>query len=643
MRRILKRPIGARKWLRQKFEKGLFERGSNIPTAHEILSMNPPAPTVLDHNYVMKEFQDETYKKVYQPTISLMNDYIVRQDLKRMKEELRKQEDDEIMQQELRLSKILGVDRKTPLGNKAVSVGNAYKFAIRQLKIKNDNPDMTDEESILAVEELLRQEDSAERRRSRDLANKIKKEAMDKEKMEGRAAATNVSESEEMNLIPSTEGPIIEAENMDNLEGIPSMLHGESKTILELTAWGERLKEIPYNQWSIGAATSLDHWIAVKILKLSENTWKGILAGKEEVGTSRSKDIVATRKTLFPETVMSGSMMDVKDDEDPEAPPSTTSQRIDDLLATLDASSPDDQKEDSDWDSDDSDNEGTFREDYNAGRAQEYQAQLDGILEELQSWREKQSVSKYEDWDLNAKNNFQDFLSRYIELTIPEDERDEIDVDATADYLLSEPPMSREESDTFYSNFVDETEAEIFLDKLLKDPAPPASSAEIYDKFLSLPRDVQIRKLVSIGTLRPFYDEYATEKTRLKFLQDNFDTLFQGVSINSFVEDKKGSVTMEDLRRHGKIGKVWGVKESDITEGDGDEDDSDDKFSSKKREKKLFTTKKVPFGNKDADLMLDAWGEYKKMKAQYEEKLFDEGKTGLDGKSLEDDEKKEEK
>ena len=68
--------------------------------------------------------------------------------------------------------------------------------------------------------------------------------------------------------------------------------------------WSRMLQEsgIPYNEWTVGASTALDHWIARNILQLSEATWQSLLEGNDPSCLSRGQDIVAVRETLFPET-----------------------------------------------------------------------------------------------------------------------------------------------------------------------------------------------------------------------------------------------------------------------------------------------------------------------------------------------------
>ena len=60
---------------------------------------------------------------------------------------------------------------------------------------------------------------------------------------------------------------------------------------------------------------------------------------------------------------------------------------------------------------------------------------------------------------------WQEWLSEYVALLSNESDG-KVNLKATRELLLSEPPLKREESDEFWSNVRDETQAEIFLSGL---------------------------------------------------------------------------------------------------------------------------------------------------------------------------------
>jgi len=204
-------------------------------------------------------------------------------------------------------------------------------------------------------------------------------------------------------------------------------------------------------------------------------------------------------------------------------------------------------------------------------------------------------------------------LEGYIQHLTPDTEMHLIDLESTRASLLSEPPMTREESNSLFSKLVDETEAEIFLDHLRKSSEKSEDENSVLQQFMSLPYNEQLERLVTIGTLRPFYDEYTTEKNRLKFLKDNEEFLLRGVPLESLIEDKRGPVLMDPSLMNGEIG------------GDKEEE-KDGKL-------KRFRIEKIPFGTDNAsreDVVLKAWTAYKSAKATHEEKMFNDGKLGLE-------------
>lgn len=378
MRRILKHPPSAVQWIRNKYNKNLYDKyDTSIPIAHEIFSLNPPLSSL---QYTIPK-DDEEMKKIYLPTEKAIRGYVQRHDLKKQSQ----QTQDEALKEEERMAKILGIDRKSAVGNKSVVLANAYQFAIRQLEVQKQHPDYSEDEAVAAVEEILKMEDKAERITSREITNTIATEAAARQKELDREAVIHAAEGESDATSSS------DIASQINMNTIPSILHGDTQTIMQLTVWGERLQQVPYDRWTLGAATALDHWIATKILKLKEDTWEDLLQGKEEKGMSRGRDIIAVRKSLFPETTMestpSGSL--AFDDED-----DSTDKRIDDLLASLK------------FDVDDEDDKWADDEDDIIGEDEQYQAKLETMLETLQSWRERNVQTPYDKWDAVAKKDF---------------------------------------------------------------------------------------------------------------------------------------------------------------------------------------------------------------------------------------------
>jgi len=239
-----------------------------------------------------------------------------------------------------------------------------------------------------AVEDILKMEDKSERITSREITKDLTSEAKDLKKKTNRDLSSTSKDNNTTTQTPHFD-----------MDTIPSILHGDSQTILQLTIWGERLQQVPYERWTLGAATALDHWIATKILKLREETWEDILKGAEKTGLSRGRDIIAIRKALFPETALEFSEEDTLAEEIDEE---DTDKRIDDLLASLQFDENED--DDSDIDIDDKWGDDSFGDDI--GEEEKFQSKLETMLETLQSWRQRNVQTPYDTWDDVAKMEF---------------------------------------------------------------------------------------------------------------------------------------------------------------------------------------------------------------------------------------------
>ena len=412
MRKILKYPIPAVQWIRQKYQKNLYDKNdTTIPIAHEIFSLNPLLPSVHANPRIVNEGKE--IKKVSLPTDRAIRKYIQRHDLKKSyssHETLQKEEE--------RMAYLLGIYEKyhifnrtgdkatapqSKLKQKSIVYENAYEFALRQMAIQKQNPDYSEDEAVAAVEELLKKEDRMERMASRDIANTVTEEMTKQRKLRevetATANNTDMENKKENDGDTSSTSPLL-------MDSIPSVLHGETQTIVQLNAWGERLKQVPYHRWTLGAATALDYWIATKILKLSDETWGDLLEGKEKRGMSRARDIIAVRKSLFPETTLNEEL-DYDDNlEGNENNFDDTDRRIDELLASLQF---DDDLDNDKWDSDDE-----LGDDNVIGEEEKYQAKLETMLESLNAWRERNMNIPYEKWDDIAKKDFNVSLTNHF-------------------------------------------------------------------------------------------------------------------------------------------------------------------------------------------------------------------------------------
>ena len=307
--------------------------------------------------------------------------------------------------EEYQYYKTLGVSNpaSTAMGRKSAVLSHAYEFALKQFETMQNNDNMTEDESIAVVEDLLASEERIEMLNSRKKVNALRKQRSE-EKKEHMEAVGRSKENQDDGKGAST------ADVPPPAFTIPSILHSKPRTIRALNIWGRRLQAVPYNQWTLGASTALDHWIAVDVLGMSEGTWNRLLSGELEVDIeksrgadvtigdlARNKDIVTVRSTLFPETILAGIQGDdsgVSDevvaellDDEKDA----TERSIDELLASL----------------------GGFEDDDDAMNAhssddpkQDPATWANTVMDTLQDWRAKNEETPYDEWDDAAKEQF---------------------------------------------------------------------------------------------------------------------------------------------------------------------------------------------------------------------------------------------
>jgi len=243
------------------------------------------------------------------------------------------------------------------------------------------------------------------------------------------------------------------------------------------------------------------------------------------------------------------------------------------------------------------------------------------MIDTLQDWRAKNEETPYDKWDDSTKHEFRKWFAEYIALVAP-DSDGQIDMVATRDALLSEPPSSREETDTFWSQIQDETDAEILLHNLSKTGPPPAidgesegrkRTREALETFLSIPYAKQLHQMIALGALRPILDEYTLESDRIKFMDRYGEALLEGMEVEHLVSDPNGTITLEDIGDESLIaGKRVGM---------------DDRFS----------VKMVPYGTDEFGLsrsekaraLYRAWNIHKAGRARYAENMFKTGQMPL--------------
>lgn len=646
---------------------------AKYPIEYEILSMNPPIPQ--PPRVPLKMLRKQ---KASLPTDKYVQSYMRRYDARMRASRIVTPEEEE----EYRQRKILGIPMQdgsnhnnnsntststntstsSIMGRKSQVLQDAYEFALRQYQIiqekaYNDDEQQLDEKtSIQMVEELLQQEERNERLESRLRARQIREEQglsnAKTLKAHDKDASSSFSSSSSSS---TTTNSSTHNENTDNVNHrlekntIPSILHSKPRTIQALNIWGSRLRAVPYAQWTLGASTALDHWIAVDVLGMSEESWNRLLEGRLETDVQESrvseddthvnigdmarvKDIITVRSALFPETLFdtvhqsmdsdahgdsdglfattTGSLLDAHQDVEKDE----TERSIDELLASLGGF------EDEENDHDDSNTLSSS----SSGQEDSFDSKVSSMIDSLQDWRAKHQENPYESWDDASKTEFKNWLSKYIAL-VDDGQMGQIDLKATREALLSEPPRYRADSDSFWSQIEDETDAELLLIHLhkqesdfkskdqpqLETPAQKKAKDNL-ETFLSLPYSKQLAQIINLSTLRPILDEYASEVDRLKFMEEHGELLLEGMEIEHLVSDVNGTISLNDI---------------------------DDSFVDKKTlgENSRFSIKMIPYGTDEFGLsrsersraLYRAWSAQKAGRARYEENSFKRGELGL--------------
>lgn len=561
----------------------------------------------------------------------------------------------------------------TIMGRKSQLIENAYEFALRQQQVLLQGDIRTMQESAAKVEELLKMEARSNRKEGHEVAGTIKQWR---------------EENKEEDIVTSTtkkkSGGDVDNDNNGTVS-LPSIMHSKPRSIRALSIWAARLRSIPYSQWSIGASTALDHWIAREVLNMDENTWSlilegggadvsklNVLNGGETRGgvLDRMRDVVMTREALFPETIVDGGgSAEVTGDLTSELE-DETNKSIDALLASLGSF---DDDIDEEFKFDDSSNKDTNDD------GETSKVDVEAIMNELQVWRQKNVDSPYENWNddtmkefdvslilpqtvlrmlvyICSKHHFhllvyihshhnlpQQWMEKYISTLSSESSTSDIDMEATRKALLSQPPVDSDSSKDFWTKIRTETEAENFLqdyrsraEKKLSSLQDSSSSLSDKDKalqeelqaILSVPYERQLRKLVDMGSLRPILDEYTNDSNRQNFLEKYSSIFLEGLELEYLVPDPHGPIALEDL-------------------GPNLREEYAELYSSS-REGIRFRIDKMTYGTDEygtkraqrARDMYRMWNEHKSERARFEEALFRKGFQHVDEKKNEVKKKK---
>lgn len=431
-RRILKKSPPVQKYIRQAVESGTYyypqddndqtnknqrnkaPHGSNYrdyPMEYEILTLYPPIPPP---PRIPKQYRNLRSKESqHVPTEKLIQAY-----LKRYQQE--EEEKQKSHSEQEYYEKLLGIpppsSQTTAMGRKSAVLNKAYAFALRQYEIMRQDDTMTEQESIEYVNKLLEQEKKDKRYASRTTSAKIQQwrqqEGSGSRRSQDKSTTSSFGfQDEEQQQEESTE---YDSSSSPPSNSYPSILHSKPRAIEGMTLWSQRLKAVPYREWTIGATTALDHWIARSILELEEDTWQELLQGDSPEIASQGKDIIAVRQSLFPETILDESRrlemyggdssfeqvgrVDEQQDQGDDLW-SSEDKSIDELLASLGGFDTDFE------DSKDSD-PNRFFPSSTVVNEEDVDAKVSGLVDELQNWRRKNVDSPYEDWSPAEKDDF---------------------------------------------------------------------------------------------------------------------------------------------------------------------------------------------------------------------------------------------
>lgn len=380
----------------------------------------------------------------------------------------------------------------------------------------------------------------------------------------------------------------------------------ESKSCLETHVFRPT---VPYKEWTVGAATALDHWIASRLLGLSEATWQLLLEGdiSDNKLMSKGRDIIAVREALFPETALDNKPPSYDEEIEAKRDGISTEGKpeLDELFDGL-------MNPERDSSNNDLHLEDFFTSPSSSPSLTEYSdGDIETLVTELQEYRRKQwEEGPYEEWGESQQVQFDDWLRKYVATMSRGHPNQKVDLQKTRIALLSEPPVSKQDADSFWGELQDEGRAKVLLDAMIKD-GPPKGANILEAAFWSLSKKQQLNCLLNLGSLRPLLDEYTKESDRLRFLQRHRDQLLAGVELEHLVSDPSGPIAATDLPSH--VRTALNVGPSEQFRLERREYGSIADINSFEKSRALFS----------------AWNEFKSGRARYEEKMFRTNRLGL--------------
>ena len=266
-------------------------RGSKIqdyPKEYEILSLNPPSPFKPKMPMKFQKKMYNRYVRENRPTDRLARAYL---------NKLSNRTDSEPATAEEYYRRLLGSNKAlkvgSPMGSKSAALSKAYAVAVKQYHVMRTE-NLSEQDALKKVEEMLAAEDWQEkatsRKRAEDLRTKdISTLARATERgavaFPGAGLVADILRKRE----ESADGAESEGHGHDDTQ--LSILYSENQRSFEgMVKWTKRLQAVPYEQWSVGGSVALDHWIARRVLGISEETWLELMEGANPELLSRGRE-----------------------------------------------------------------------------------------------------------------------------------------------------------------------------------------------------------------------------------------------------------------------------------------------------------------------------------------------------------------
>jgi hypothetical protein len=417
-------------------------------------------------------------------------------------------------------------------------------------------------------------------------------------------------------------------------EQLASIFDADANVLEGMMRWSERLAVVNYNDWTIGAATALDHWIARRLLKYSEETWANVLEGNDPNLLDLGKNIVIVRESLFPETVPAaaatvsaarspgsqlpgGGYDDINNTKAVDDAASRIDDELSDLFDAVAKSGRNRQQQflqkqqggagggiDTDID-DDPFYDPTMKVPEATDEV------VEQLVYDLNRYRDRHhNEEPYEVWNANEKKQFEQWMRRYVAILSQGKPGPAVDYVETREALLAVPPVQPDESAAFWDQLQNTGRAEALLD-MMTEHGPPPGATILQGEFWNLSRPDQLQRLLNLGALRPLLDEYTKESARTAFIQKHANTLLTGVPLEYLVSDPTGPIAAADLSADMRTSLQ-------INEGD--------RFRIETRP--FVSSTNDPAWNRSRQLF-QAWAEFKAGRARYEERMFQTGRLGL--------------